>query len=69
MAKSLNVFEPAVLTVEQTAAILGISRGSAYSAVKRGDIPHITVGKRVIVPRAALEKLLESAGSNESERN
>jgi excisionase family DNA binding protein len=49
------------LTVEEVAATLGISRAFAYEAVRRGEIPSIRIGRRVLVPRAALEKLLDGA--------
>ena len=49
------------LTVEEVAATLGISRAFAYEAVRRGDIPSIRIGRRVLVPRAALERLLDGA--------
>lgn len=45
-------------SVTETAKILGIGRNSAYEAVARGEIPVIRVGKRLLVPKAALEKLL-----------
>ena len=48
-------------TVEETAKILGIGRNSAYEAVARGEIPVIRVGKRLLVPKAALMKMLETA--------
>lgn len=38
--------------------ILGLSRCAAYSAAKNGSIPTVRVGRRLIVPRLALEKLL-----------
>ena len=47
------------LTVEEVAATLGISRAFAYEAVRRGEIPSIRIGRRVLVPRAALERLLD----------
>ena len=47
-----------VMTVEEAAEILRISRNTAYEAVKRGDIPSIRIGRRVLVPRTALEKML-----------
>ena len=47
-----------VLSVDETAKILGIGRNSAYEGVARGEIPVIKVGKRLLVPKAALEKLL-----------
>ena len=49
-------------TVEQAAKLLGISRNSGFEAVRRGDLPAIRIGRRLLVPRAALEKLL--AGAN-----
>jgi len=51
--------ERLTLTVEETAKLLGIGRQLAYEMVKTGDIPSIRLGKRVLVPRRALEKLLE----------
>lgn len=38
--------------------ILGLSKVSAYAAANRGDIPTIRIGRRLLVPRLALEKLL-----------
>jgi len=46
-------------TVDETAKMLGIGRNSAYEAIARGEIPIIKVGKRLLVPKAALEKLLD----------
>ena len=46
------------LTVDETAKCLGIGRNSAYEAIARGEIPVVKVGKRLLVPKAALEKLL-----------
>ena len=46
------------LTVEEAAATLGISRASAYEGVRRGEIPAIRIGRRVLVPRVALDRLL-----------
>lgn len=48
--------ERLTLTVKEVAAIFGISRAFAYEAVKPGEIPSIRIGRRVLVPRAALEK-------------
>jgi excisionase family DNA binding protein len=46
------------LTVPEAARVLGISRSMAYEAVRRGEIPVLRFGRRVIVPRAALMKML-----------
>ena len=53
------------LTVPQAAEILGISRNAAYEAVARGEIPAIRFGKRLVVPIAAFDRLLEQAYKDE----
>ncbi len=45
-------------TVSEVAQLLGISRGSAYNHVRSGDIPSITIGGRIVVPRRAIDELL-----------
>jgi len=51
-----------VMTVEEAGRYLRLSRGSAYEAARRGDIPTLRIGRRLLVPRGALERLLASAG-------
>lgn len=50
--------EALTLTVTEAADLLGISRGAAYQAVRDGHIPHVTIGRRILVPRERLLKLL-----------
>lgn len=57
------VGERLVLTVEEAATLLGISRAFAYEAVNRGEIPSIRIGRRVLVPKVALERMVGAAGS------
>ena len=52
------------LTVTEVARCLGIGRNSAYEAIARGEIPVIRVGKRLLVPKAALEKMLSGDHAN-----
>lgn len=47
-----------VLTVEQCAELLGISRYLAYKAVRQGEIPSLRIGYRLLIPRVALDRLL-----------
>jgi excisionase family DNA binding protein len=47
------------VTVEEAARILGISRGSAFRAVHRAEIPSIRIGRRLLVPMRELRRLLE----------
>ncbi len=46
------------VSVAEAAAILGIGKSAAYEAVHSGDIPSIRVGRRWLVPRAALDQML-----------
>jgi len=46
------------VSVEEAGRLLGISRGTAYEAAKSGSIPVIRIGKRLLVPKAALQRLL-----------
>ena len=45
-------------TVPEAAEMLGISRSSAYECVKRGELPAIALGRRIVITRSALEQLL-----------
>ncbi len=51
--------ESLTLTVTECAELLGIGRNSAYEAIARGEIPVVKIGKRLLVPRQALEKMLQ----------
>ena len=52
--------ERATLSVVEAASIMGVSKNVAYEAARRGEIPSIRLGGRILVPRAALERLLET---------
>ena len=52
---------PEVLTVEEAASILRISRGLAYEAVRNGELPSIRISRRILVPRERLMELLAPA--------
>ena len=53
------------MTVEEAATALGISRATAYEAVSRGEIPAIRIGRRILIPKVALEKLLDGDSQGE----
>jgi excisionase family DNA binding protein len=48
------------LTVTEAAEALGISRASAYEAARTGALPVLRFGRRLLVPRAAFDRLLET---------
>jgi excisionase family DNA binding protein len=49
------------LSVPEVARLLGISRALAYELVAQGEIPSIRLRHRILVPKAALAALLDSA--------
>ena len=57
----MNGKESEALTqsVRQTAKQLGIGVNQAYEAVRRGDIPNIKIGKRILVLREPLKRMLQ----------
>lgn len=56
------------MTIDEAGELLGVSRNSAYQAARKGEIPVIRIGKRMLVPRAEFERMLNpsrAAGSGE----
>lgn len=47
-----------VVTVPDAARLLGISRTHAYELVSRGELAHLRLGRRIVVPKHAIESLL-----------
>lgn len=45
-------------TVTEAAALLGIGRTHAYALAKSGQLPTVTLGRRVLVPKARLDAVL-----------
>ncbi len=50
--------EKRTYTVPEAGRILGIGRTAAYEAARTRQIPIIRIGKRILVPVAALHRLL-----------
>jgi excisionase family DNA binding protein len=57
--KPTTMPERRVVTLDEAAVLLRISRGSAYQAAKTKEIPTIRIGRRLLVPVAALERMLD----------
>jgi len=56
--------ERLTVTVDEAAEAIGVSRVSLYNAINRGEFTQvIRIGKRILIPRAALDKLLANAGA------
>jgi excisionase family DNA binding protein len=50
-----------VLTADEAAALLGVSRWTLYSAANRHEVPHRRLGRRMLFSRRALLLWLEGA--------
>jgi excisionase family DNA binding protein len=50
-------------SVPEAGRLIGLSRNGAYEAAARGNIPTVRIGRKLFVPRAALNRLLEADGS------
>lgn len=48
-------------TVEQAGKLLGLSKNVMYDAVADGSLPSIRIGRRILIPKIALEATLASA--------
>ena len=57
------------ISINEAAETLGIGISKAYQAAKSGDIPTIRLGKRILVPVAALEKMLAKANPEPANDN
>lgn len=47
-----------VMNVEEVRAVLSLSRNAVYEAIARKEIPSIRIGRRLLVPRVQLERML-----------
>lgn len=60
---------PDTLSVIEAARRLGIGRDNAYRGCKTGEIPCIRIGGRIVIPRAALERLLSDGQEPQKRRS
>ena len=50
--------EKHTFSVEEAARMIGIGRQAMYELVRTGGVSSVKIGRRVVIPRRALEKLL-----------
>ena len=50
---------PDVLTAGEVAQVLRIGRNTVYEYLRTGRIPSVKIGRRLLIPKAALLRLLE----------
>jgi excisionase family DNA binding protein len=61
MTKGQLEIEPILLRGAEVAELLGISRAKAYRLMQRREIPVVTLGKSVRVPRESLLDFIRAA--------
>jgi excisionase family DNA binding protein len=48
-----------VLTPKEASRLLGLGRGLTYEAIRRGDIPSLRIGGRILIPLKLLKRQIE----------
>ncbi|MGH9158280.1 MAG: helix-turn-helix domain-containing protein [Acidimicrobiales bacterium] len=61
MAAPTTTGEGLAISVDEAARLLGISRDLAYDLVRRGELPSVRLGRRIVVPRVKLDVVLAKA--------
>ncbi len=46
-------------SIPEAADKLGIGKNQGYEAARRGEIPTLKIGKRLLVPRVPFDRMLE----------
>jgi len=47
--------------IVEAGRLLGLGRNASYDAAKAGQIPVLKIGRRLLVPKAALDRMLADA--------
>jgi excisionase family DNA binding protein len=58
MSGDSNAISRQTFTLDEVAKLLGVGRNQAYDAARRGQIPVLKIGRRLLVPKAALDRML-----------
>ena len=61
--KQAQTAELVTYSIPQAGAMVGLSRNGSYDAAKRGEIPTIKFGSRLVVPKAAWDRKLGLTGA------
>ena len=52
------------LTVEEFRHRSRLGRNTVYNAIRANHIPHVRVGRRILIPADSLERLMKEANAN-----
>lgn len=58
----MNLLEncPDVLTVMEAARVLKVGRTTMYRLVQNGEVKHLKIGRKVLIPRIYLQNFIEN---------
>ena len=59
---------PDSVTVAETADVLRLSCNKTYDAIRRGHLPAVRLGRRLVVPKAAIVQMLGGIAQPERRR-
>jgi excisionase family DNA binding protein len=54
-----------VYTVRDVIAMTGLSENSVYSGIKKGEIPSIKIGRRILIPKRKFDEMLDGLTKKE----
>ena len=57
--------EPETYSVPDAGRRVGLGRNASYEAARRGELPVLRFGRKLVVPRIAFERMLAEAGSRQ----
>ena len=59
-----NNVEPLAYSAAQVAKLLGVGKSLVYEGIRRHELPVLKIGKRLLIPRIALERLVNGTASS-----
>ncbi len=57
-AKPDTRIESAVVSVKDASTLFDCSLGTIYDAIHRGEIPHVRIGRKIVIPRSVIDRML-----------
>jgi len=57
----MNREDRLVYSVKEMAELLGVGRSTAYELVRSGSIASLRFGRRIVIPKIALQRLLDGS--------
>jgi excisionase family DNA binding protein len=58
-----------VLSVPEAGRLLSLSRGTSYMLANQGILPAIRLGRRLVVPKIAIQRMLAEADNKPTDRH